>query len=310
MAQLRSKLARMLNAIAQAFDTVPTHWRLARTQAGPAARSRADMRFIDLGNTLIRLRQAGTRGPSLVIATDPPVPLELYDGLIASLANRYRVTAFELPGFGCSLPRVGFQLSMRSAVHAVTQLLRQLPHGPHVLALPCVTGFIALAIARAEPSLVGRLVLMQTPSWADAQLWLAGRDPNRILQRPIVGQLALAAMRNKRIRQWYRMALADQGRVDEFSDATLQNFADGGCVCLASAYQDFLQDHQGLLGPVAQDTLLVWGNADPSHRTTDFYATQALTPNNCALQLDGAGHFPELEASAAFVSALDSFLRP
>lgn len=300
----------MLNAIAQAFDTIPTHWRLARTQAGLAAHTRADIRFVDLGNTLIRLRQAGNRGPSLVIATDPPVPLEIYDGLLGSLADRYRVSVFELPGFGCSLPRVGFQLSMRSATRAITQLLRKLPHGPHVLALPCVTGFIALAIARAEPRLVKRLVLMQTPTWTDAQLWLAGRDPKRILRRPIVGQLALAAMRNKRIRQWYRTALADPARIDEFAEATLQNFAHGGCFCLASAYQDFLQDHQGLLGRVTQDTLLIWGNADPSHRATNFFATQALAPNSKTLQLDGAGHFPELEASASFVSALDSFLRP
>ena len=299
----------MLTALAQLVDTVPTHWRLARTRRGPAASTRDGMRFIDLGDTLLRLRQAGTRGPSLVFATDPPVPLELYDRLIAGLAERYRVTVFELPGFGCSLPRMGFRLSMDRAMGAVTRLLAQLPGGPHLLAMPCVTAFVGIGIARARPDLVGKLLLLQTPTWQGAGSWLEGRDPQRLLRRPVLGQLALHALRRRRIRQWYTAALGDRRRVDEFAAATLRNFDHGGCFCLASGFQDFLQDHAGQVGPVAQDALIVWGTADPSHARTDMPATRELAPNSRCVMLDGVGHFPELEAAERVIAELEAFVR-
>jgi hypothetical protein len=63
----------MLQALAQLIDTVPTHLRSARTRRGPAARSRADLRFIDLAHCMVRMRQAGTHGLA-AFAADPPVP--------------------------------------------------------------------------------------------------------------------------------------------------------------------------------------------------------------------------------------------
>ncbi len=297
----------MLSALAQLIDTLPTHWRLARSQRGAAAATRADLRFVDLGSTIVRMRQAGTRGPSLVLGTDPPVPLELYDDLIAALADRYRVTVFELPGFGCSLPRAGFRFSLDNAVAVVTSLLERIGNGPHVLALPCVTAYVAIGIARRRPDLVEKLVLAQTPTWQGAQDWLQQRDPKGLLRRPLLGQLALLAMRRRRIRQWYASALAQPELLDTFAQATLSNFDHGGCFCLASGFQHFMRDHAGHVGPVAQDTLIVWGRADPSHAATDMAATRSLAPNSCSLVLEGVGHFPELEASARFVEALDAF---
>jgi pimeloyl-ACP methyl ester carboxylesterase len=298
----------MLDSLTQLIDTIPTHWRLKKTLHGPAAKSRADIRFVDLGNTLIRLRQTGTRGPSIVFATDPPIPLELYDDLIAELANRYRVTAFEMPGFGCSLPRIHYRFSMTMAIASVTKLLDQLPHGPHALALPCMTGFIAINIARARPDLVSKLVLLQTPNWQGAQQWLQGRDPKGLLQRPVLGQLALAAVKRKRIRQWYTAALGDKSQIENFAQATLTNFDQGGCFCLASGFQDFMHGHANHIQPAAQDTLIIWGKSDPSHRNTDISATQELAPNNRSLILEDVGHFPELEATPRFANELDTFL--
>ncbi len=300
----------MLRSLGALVDTVPTHWRLRRVVAGAGGRSRAGMRFIDLGACVVRVRQAGERGPSLVLATDPPVPIEAYDELIATLADRYRVSVFELPGFGCSMPRSGYRFSLPQAVAAVAALLDRLSAGPHVLGLPCVAGFVAIALARHHPRLVDRLLLMQTPTWDGAQHWLAQRDPQTLLRTPIVGQVALAAMRRRRIRQWYASALGDPARIAQLTALTLANFDDGGCFCLASGFQDFLRDHHGLLGPVTQETLILWGRADLSHARTDHAATSRLAPNSRRVDLDTAGHFPELEAPQRFATELDLFLRP
>jgi len=61
-----------------------------------------------------------------VFAADPPVPIELYDELIADFADRYRVTVFELPGFGCSLSRIAFRFSMSHAIDNVIGVLESL----------------------------------------------------------------------------------------------------------------------------------------------------------------------------------------
>jgi pimeloyl-ACP methyl ester carboxylesterase len=298
----------MLNSLAQLIDTLPTHWRLHRTKNGAALKTRPDIRFIDFGNSIIRMRQAGIRGVSIVFAADPPVPLELYDDLILELSDRYRITVLEMPGFGCSLPRIGYRFSMNVAIALITKMLEQLPAGPHVLALPCVIGFVAIHIARSRPDLVSKLVLLQTPNWQGAQQWLQGRDPKGFLQTPIVGQLVLAAMRRKRVRQWYASALADKSKIDYFAQATLQSFDHGACFCLASGFQDFLHYDAKNIAPATQNALIVWGGSDPSHKLTDITSSHQLAPNHQSVVLAGVGHFPELEATQQFVKLLDAFL--
>jgi len=113
----------MLSRLAPLIDTLPSHLRLRKVLTGPASRSRARLRYLDLGDCVVRLRGGGGEGLSLVLAADPPVPLERYDDLIATLGNGYRTTVFEMPGFGASLARIGFRFSMASAVASVARLL-------------------------------------------------------------------------------------------------------------------------------------------------------------------------------------------
>ncbi|HEX4872362.1 MAG TPA: alpha/beta hydrolase [Nevskiaceae bacterium] len=296
-----------MRALAQLIDTVPTHWRLAAVQRGPAARSRPDLRFFDAGRALIRYRQAG-QGPSLVLGADPPVPLELYDELIERLASRFRVTVFEIPGFGGSLPRVSFRYSMSAARDVIGQFLDGLGGGPHHLALPCVLGYVSIALIHQRPQRIGDLILIQTPDWAGGQRWVEGRDPRHLLRRPVLGQLALAAVRRQRVGDWYRAALADPGQVERYRQATLDHFDHGACFCLASGFQDFLHDHQGLVQPVQRRTLAVWGEADRSHRQTDRQSTLALAPKAELVRFADAGHFPELEQPQRFADLVERFL--
>lgn len=296
----------MLQRLIQLVDTIPTHMRSGRVMRGPAARTRSDIRFVQLDRAMVRCRQLG-HGRSLVFATDPPVPLECYDALFDALAPRFRVTVFEMPGFGASLPRAGMRLSMREAISLVAQGLERFGGEPHTLIMPCVLGLIGVGVARHHEGLIRRLVLSQAADWNGTQQWLARRDPKGMLRKPIVGQLALAALRRKRIDAWYRTALADPDLVRPLVDMTLENFDQGGCFCLASGFQDCLGDHQHQLAPIAQDTLLVWGDADPSHRGTHFGDMSTLAPNSELVCIPGAGHFPELERGPAFVDHLLRF---
>ncbi len=214
---------------------------------------------------------------------------------------------FEIPGFGCSLPRIRFRFSLPRAAASVTRFLEQLPDGPHVLAMPCVAGYVAVAIANARPDLVSRLIFAQTPSWEDGQTWLRGRDRQGVLRRPLLGQLALAALRRRRARDWYQAALGDQSRLNAFTQTTLDNFDHGGCFCLASGFQDFLSDHHDLLKPASQDALILWGRADASHRRSDPGGAASFAPHHQLVSLREAGHFPELEAPVLALEQIRSF---
>jgi pimeloyl-ACP methyl ester carboxylesterase len=266
------------------------------------------MRFIDLGSCVVRLRECPGDAPSLVLAADPPVPIERYDALIDALHSRWSVRVFEVPGFGASLPRVGFRYSMADAVALVARLLEALPGAPHVLAMPCVSGFIAVALARSRPDLVRALVLPQVPDWAGTQRWLAGRDPRRLLRTPLLGQLALLAVRRQRIAQWYAAALGPGASHTDFVTDTLAHFDDGAGFALASAFQDFLADARHAPQPADVPALLLWGDADRSHRRTDPDATRALVPQGTLLRRPHCGHFPELEDPLAFAADLERFL--
>lgn len=300
--------------LAQLIDTVPTHLRLARVQRGRAASTRGDIGFLDIGNAIVRFRQRG-HGASLVFATDPPVPLESYDTLIDALAERFRVTVFEMPGFGCSLPRVGFRFSLPCATAALERFLERLGGGPHHVVLPCVLGYPGIALARGpQRRLLASLVFSQTPHWEDAQTWLHGRDPQGLLRRPGIGQLGLALLRRRRVQGWYRTALGDPALgdpslVEPLTALTLEGFDHGACFCLASAFQDCLANHHGLLGPVDLPVLAVWGRRDPSHARSEPAGIRAYAPDAQFVQFDDAGHFPELEHSTRFVDLLDKFLR-
>jgi pimeloyl-ACP methyl ester carboxylesterase len=300
--------ARMASAFAQLVDTLPAQWRIGRMRRGAAATRRPGIRFLELDRCVVRLREAGEGARSLVFAADPPVPLERYDALIATLGPRHRISVFELPGFGCSLPRVGFRYGMAQAVDGVIRVLQSIPGAPHVLVMPCVTGFIAMRVAAQRPDLVHSLVLPQVPDWDSAQQWLAGRDPRGLLRRPLIGQLGLALLRRRRVRAWYAGALADRAAVDAYVAQTLASFDDGACFGLASAFQDFLSDAS--MAPMATEVpaLHLWGDADRSHRDTDPQRTRLLVPNARLIRRAHCGHFPELEDPVAFAADLHDFL--
>ncbi len=297
----------MLRYLAQSIDIVPAHLRRGAVRRGAAARSRPGIRFVDLGDCMVRLRDAGGDGPSLLLAADPPVPVERYDALLAELAGRWRAAVFEVPGFGASLPRIGFRYSLPRAVARVERLLEAVPGAPHVLVMPCVTGYVALALAARRPELVRALVLPQMPTWDDGQRWLAGRDPRHLLRRPLVGQALLHRVRRRRIADWYAAALGPQGERAAFIDDTLRHFDDGGAFPLASAFQDYLTDPAPLPSTLVAPLLLPWGDADPSHRGTDFTRIKGVARDARVMRFAGCGHFPELEDPARSRAALDEF---
>jgi pimeloyl-ACP methyl ester carboxylesterase len=102
--------------------------------------------------------------------------------------------------------------------------------------------------------------------------WKHGRDRQGILSKPVIGQLALQALKRKQAPQWFDAAVGNREKLSEFVETTDVAFSHGACFCLASAFQRYLTDTEQPLSIVNQPSLVIWGEAD---RT-------APTPKKCA----------------------------
>lgn len=286
------------------LDTVVTPWRRRKVTHGAGARTRPDLHFMHLRRASIRYRDSGEGKRAIVFCADPPVVLELYDALLRELAPDYRVIVFEMPAYGLSLPRLGLDFSLAGVAEVIADFLRRLDLGPALLAFPCVPAYSALWIAGRHPDLVSGLVLMQAPDWEQELHWKDGRDPKKLLARPVVGQVLLRLLRRSRAGMWYRLALGKRELLEPFTTVTQCSFDHGGGFALASAYQKHLAGPEPAFGTLTQPTLAVWGEADRSHTHSDPASILRYVPGAKLVSLPDAGHFPELEAPQRFAGLI------
>jgi pimeloyl-ACP methyl ester carboxylesterase len=286
--------------VATWIDTVVPNFRSRSIAQSSEFNSRPGVANFQLPNTLIRYRMVGDGSQTLVLAADPPVVIEQYDELIQCLKDDFRVIVFEIPGFGFSLPRSGFRFDFTKVNDLVAEFLRRLALGPYLLAFPCVSAYGAIDIAARFPSLVSGVVLVQAPSWSEEVKWKHGRDRQGILSKPVIGQLALQALKRKQAPQWFDAAVGNREKLSEFVETTDVAFSHGACFCLASAFQRYLTDTEQPLSIVNQPSLVVWGEADRTHRKTDKSSTRLYCPHAKEVRFACAGHFPELEEPGRF----------
>jgi pimeloyl-ACP methyl ester carboxylesterase len=61
-----------------------------------------------------------------------------------------------------------------------------------------------------------------------------------------------------------------------------------------------LTDTEPPLSIINQPSLVIWGEADRSHRDTDKSSTKSYCPQAREIRFANAGHFPELEEPEMF----------
>jgi pimeloyl-ACP methyl ester carboxylesterase len=287
-------------AVATWVDTMMPGVRSRSAAQSSAFNSRPGIASLELPDALIRYRMVGNGPQALVLAADPPVVIEQYDEPIHCLESDFRIIVFEPPGFGFSLPRSGLRFDFTRMNDVVAEFLRRLAVGPYLLAFPCITAYGAIDIAARFPSLVSGVALIQAPSWSEEVKWKHGRDRQGILSKPVIGQLILQALKRKRAPQWFDAAVGNREKLSDFVATTATAFSHGACFCLASAFQRYMTDKEPALGAVNQPSLVIWGEADRTHRHTDKSSTRQYCPQAKEIRFANAGHFPELEEPEMF----------
>jgi pimeloyl-ACP methyl ester carboxylesterase len=172
------------------------------------------------------------------------------------------------------------------------------------LSVSCLGAFVGLEVAARRPDLVGKLLLMQVASYEEMRSWSLAEDVCRIIQTPILGQVAMKVGKTLVARQWYHSALPAGADSGPFLRPTLASFRRGACFCLASAFQSFQRGTFGAKEPIPQRTLVVWGGADRTHAGTARESILQHVPHASLLHFPGCGHFPDLENEQAYLELI------
>ena len=231
---------------------------------------------------------------------------------VAALADRFRVIAVDLPGFGDSDKPIGATYDAPFFADAMIDLLDALKLDRADLIGNSLGGRVALEVALRDPELVRRLVLL-APSlaWRRPRRWA----PALRLVRPELGLVQLAPRAVVQAVVHRLIPGADQGwtaaGVDEFLRAYLTPA--GRAAFYAAARQIYLEAPHGKDGfwprlrGLQPDALFIWGRRDTLVPIAFARHVAEALPRARHVELD-CGHVPQMERPRQTHEAVAAFL--
>lgn len=246
-------------------------------------------------------------GPPVLLVHGFPLDHAMWDAQIECLAERYRVIAPDLRGFGRSdpLPAGCSAVTMARFADDLAGLLAALAvEGPAAVCGLSMGGYIAWEFWRRHRARLGKLILCDTRAAPDAPEAVAGRFQNAaralaegtaflaetLLPRLVAPEtLQAEAEIPARLRQWITAALP------QTVAAALR-----GMACRSDA--------RPWLGAIDCPTLVLVGQYDAISPPEEMQALAAQIPHARFVIIPSAGHMAPMENPQATNAALLSFL--
>jgi 2-hydroxy-6-oxonona-2,4-dienedioate hydrolase len=252
--------------------------------------------------------EAGS-GPALVLMHGTGGHLEAWTRNLATLAQHFRVVAYDYPGHGYTTPATT-DLEIADYLQHLGDLLDVLDIGRAHLCGESLGGWVALKYAAAHPDRVDRLVL-NTPGGTMA-------TPEVMERIRSLSQAAADDPSDERIRARLEWLMADPASVtDELVACRRAIYAQPGfaesmrhLLCLQSPeirLRNLVTDDE--LAAVAAETLVVWTSDDPSGPAAAGMEMAGKLAASEFLLIEDAGHWPQWEQPTAYDAAMVGFLR-
>ncbi len=226
------------------------------------------------------------------------------------LAERYRIVAFDLPGFGESeRPDAPYDLPFFRRI--VTGVLDALAPHPIALVGHSLGGMICADVAAAIPDRIGRLVLIDPAGFLRAP-----RVFVKLVSLPLTERLFQLPPSRKFVRRSLDQSVYDIAVNSSATHARAYELACDRLVRRAfgrvysGAMQELLRldELHAQFGTYKKPTLIIWGKDD------HFVPIKALTevektyPHAVVCVFDQTGHCPMLERPAAIAETIEGFL--
>lgn len=269
---------------------------------------------LDVGGHRIRCVDLGTGRTPVVLLHGTASSLEMWGHTVPALAERHRVIALDMPGFGYS-SRPEVPLTPTFMAQAVRQTLEVLEAGTVHLVGLSLGGAVALRLGLDHPGEVATLTLVGSAALGD------GAHPLfRLLSLPVIGDL-LSRPSRAGTRYLLRQCFADRGHVND----ALLDFSyslarmPGSRRSLLSAVRSlgfFGRLHPRVsqafgerLHELEVPTLLVWGEDDRILPARHARRAHGRIPDSQLHVLPRCGHLVQIERADEFNTLLLEFLR-
>jgi 3-oxoadipate enol-lactonase len=253
------------------------------------------MATLHVGEASVHYREAGSGNAVVLLLHAFPLHSGMWDPLIAALAARFRVIAPDYRGLGRSRPAPE-ATTMGLVAEDALAILRKLGIRSAAVAGLSMGGYAAFELYRRAPRLFRGLALCDTKATPDS--------PEQKASRETFAQNALSKVADdfgpKLLRPKADPAVMAKVRA-LVGDGTPEG------VAAAQRGMGLRPDSVPTLARIACPTVVVFGEED---QITPFGEAQrmAQTIKGARLvRIPAAGHLPNLEAPAAFNSALSTF---
>lgn len=259
------------------------------------------MTFARINGVLLHYRLAGPEGaPVVVLANSLGTDARIWDGVIALLAETYRVVSYDKRGHGLSEVPLG-DYSLDDHLDDLFGLVDHLRIERFALAGVSIGGLITQGAAlRAPDRLTAIVICNSAPKVGDATLWKA--------RMYLVRENGVAAIADSIMERWFSPDFRS-GRPDElagwrnmFLRADATGYA-STCATLRDA------DLTGQIAAIALPTLVVAGEADLATPVA-LVATCAAAIADARFEIfPGVGHIPSIEQPEPLARLMLEFLK-
>jgi pimeloyl-ACP methyl ester carboxylesterase len=235
---------------------------------------------------------------------------------LPAFAERHRVIALDLPGFGYSpMPRE--QISISAYARTLDGLFGQLGIDAATVVGNSMGGFIGAELAIAFPQRVERLVLVSAAGISTHAPRGSARTVPVLhrLERILMATGAWTASKSETVARRPRLREATLNVVLRHPDelpaalAAEQLRGAGKPGFLGGLEAVFDYQIRERLGEIACPTLIVWGDHDRLITVRDADLFAELIPNARKVVFEDTGHMSMIERPAAFNRLLDDFVR-
>ncbi|MBK9797667.1 MAG: alpha/beta hydrolase [Holophagaceae bacterium] len=241
------------------------------------------------------------RGLPLLFIHGFPLNRGAWAHQIEAFKSRFRVIVPDLRGFGESGSSAG-PVSMSCFAEDIWALGQHLGLGPVILAGHSMGGYIALAIAKAYPTMLRGLVLVGTKAGSDSED--AAKEHLAVAQK-VMGpgpSAVLEAMASK---------MLFDSNADTSKTASVRScMAPANSEGIAGALRGMAlrPDVHDVLGKIRVPTLIVSGSDDRVIPPSEAEALAKAIPDSRLSIIPRAGHLVALDQSEAFNEAMKEWL--
>jgi haloalkane dehalogenase len=265
-------------------------------------------KFLDVRGTRIHYIDEG-EGPVLIMLHGNPTWSYVFRHLVASLRDRFRCIAPDLPGFGLSAAPAGYDFLPETHAQVIAEFVDGLALRSFTPVMQDWGGPIGLHLAGRDPSRIERLVIGNSWCWpvnGDFHFeWfsrLMGGPIGKFMIRrynAFVNVFMPAGIKRRPVTaallEPYRRPLSTPER-------RMPSYVFPRSILHS---RRFLANCETSLGALTQKpALLVWGDADIAFRCKERMRFEALLPLHRTVILRGAGHYIWEDAPEDIVSAL------